>query len=236
MNNLKTIASVILLSTSSTNLFAGGIDDDPLLYKVMIDQLETREKDGENPLILETDVWIGKDLNKAWFKIDAEQVDGELEELEMQALYSKAIAPFWDLQVGWKHNSKPKPQRDWFAIGVKGLAPYQFEVDAALFFGGNGQMAARLSAEYEYMFTQKLVLSPETVINLYSKDDSEHGIGSGLSDLQLGLRLRYEVTREFSPYIGVNWNRKFGKTEDYAVSANESVDDTQIVVGVRAWY
>lgn len=235
VRKLATLMAPILAISISSPVFAG-MGDDPLLTKVMIDQFEKRYTDGADPLVLEADAWIGKDLHKAWFKVDAEQVDGKLEEFEIQALYSRAIDPYWDFQVGWKHNSKPKPDSDWLALGFKGLAPYWFEVDSAAFIGEDGQVNLRLSAEYELMLTQQWVLSPEAEVNFYSKDDDSREIGSGLSDSQIGLRLRYEIKREFAPYIGVNWNRLYGGTEDHARSAGEDTDDVQFVAGIRAWF
>ncbi len=220
----------------STSLYAAGMEDDPIITKVMIDQLETRVTDGNDPLVLEGQGWIGKDLNKFWFKVDVEQVNSETEELELQALYSRAIAPFWDFQIGWRRDSKPKPDKDWFVIGFQGLAPYFFEVDSALFIGESGQFGLRFEAEYEILFTQKWILTPEIEVNFHSKDDASAGIGSGLSDSQLGLRLRYEIKREFAPYIGINWNKKYGNTATFAKNDGEKVDDTQIVVGIRAWF
>ena len=220
----------------SISAVAGGMEDDPLIAKVMIGQFETRMTGGSDPAVLEAQGWIGKDLQKFWFKTDVERVGGETEEAEVQALYSRAIAPFWDFQAGWRHDSQPGPNRDWAVIGVQGLAPYFFEVDAATFIGGNGQIAARLEAEYEMLFTQRLILTPEIEVNVYSKDDTATGVGSGLSDLELGLRLRYEIRREFAPYIGVNWTKQFGDTADFARKAGEEVSDTQFLVGIRAWY
>ena len=104
-----------------------------------------------------------------------------------------------------------------------------------MFLGVSGQVGAQLDAEYEYMFTQKLVLSPEIEMNIYSKVDEAVGIGSGLSDVELGLRLRYEIRREFAPYIGVNWTKKFGQTADFARAEGEDTCDVQIVAGIRAW-
>lgn len=231
----KTIVALLAMGLAAPAL-SGGMDDDPLIYKVMIDKLETRITDGPNPLVLEADAWVGYDLNKFWLKTDVERVDGEIEEAEMQFLYSRAVAPFWDLQAGWRHNFKPEPERDYLAFGLKGLAPYLFEVDAGLFIGEAGQVNARFEAEYDYPFSQRLVLSPEISLNLYSKDDEEVGIGSGLSDLALGLRLRYEIRRKFAPYIGVNWSRQFGQTADFAEAEGEDASDTQIVVGIRAWF
>lgn len=220
----------------TSSVFAGGMEDDPIVTKVMIDQLETRITDGDDPLVLEGQAWIGKDLNKFVIKAEVEQVKGEIEELELQALYSRAVAPFWDFQIGVRQDQKPKPSRDWLVVGFQGLAPYWYEIDTALFFGESGQVGLRFEAEYEWMITQRLVLSPEVEINFHSKDDSATGTGSGLSDTQVGLRLRYEIKREFAPYIGINWNKKYGNTATFAKTAGEEVDDTQIVVGIRAWF
>jgi len=233
---LLSLSLSLSLSLFSSSLMAGGMEDDPIIGKLMIDQIETRITDGKNPLVLEAQGWIGKDLHKLWLKVDSEWVGSENEELELQALYSRAIAPFWDFQIGWRHDVKPKPNKDWLAIGFQGLAPYWFEVDSALFIGESGQTNLRLAAEYEWMFTQKLVLSPEIEVNFHGKNDEEMGVGSGLSDSQLGLRLRYEIKREFAPYIGVNWNQTYGQTADYARDEGEDSNDVQFVMGVRAWF
>lgn len=213
-----------------------GMEDDPLLGKVMIDQLEVRATDGPDPWVLEAEGWIGRDLNKLWLKTDVERLGGATEEAEVQALYSRAVAPYWDAQIGWRHDFRPEPDRDWLAFGFEGLAPYWFDVDAAAFVGGNGQLAARLNAEYELLFTQRWVLSPELEVNLHSKDDPATGVGSGLSDLQLGLRLRYEIRREFAPYVGVNWTKQFGQTAGFARDEGEDPNDLQLVAGVRIWF
>ena len=230
---LKNILYAILFLPTLTS--AGAVDD-PLLSMVMIDQLETRNTDGPDPLVLDGQLWIGKDLNKLWIKAEIERVDGETEEAELQALYSRAITPFWDMQLGWRHDFHPKPERDWLALGVQGLAPYFFEVDAVVFIGEGGRSAIRFEAEYEFMFTQRLVLSPEIEINLHGKDDPAVGVGSGLSDIELGLRLRYEIRREFAPYIGINWSRKLGQTADFAKTAGDDITDTQIVAGIKFWF
>ncbi len=226
------IYSMLLLPS----LVTAGAADDPVLTMLKIDQLETRNTDGPDPLVLDGQFWIGRDLDKLWFKTEIERVDGATEEAELQALYSRAIAPYWDMQFGWRGDFRPKPERNWLSVGVQGLAPYFFEVDAALFVGESGRSAARLEAEYEFMFTQRLVLSPEIEINLYGKDDPAVGIGSGLSDIEAGLRLRYEIRREFAPYIGINWSRKFGNTADFAKADGEDIEDTQIVAGIRLWF
>lgn len=215
---------------------AGGMDDDPLLTMLVVDQLEFRAGEGKSPLVWDAEGWLGKDLHKLWIKTDGEYVDGQVEEAELQTLYSRAVAPFWDLQLGWRRDLRPEPQRDWLAFGLKGLAPYFFDIDTALFIGENGRSAARLQAEYEVMLTQRLVLVPEIEMNLYGKNDPSTGTGSGLADIEAGLRLRYEVRREFAPYIGVNWSRLYGKTADYARAEGADVDDLQLVFGLRLWF
>ena len=216
--------------------YSGGMNDDPLLTMLVVEQLEIRATDGEDPLVWEAEGWIGKDLNKFWIKTEGEYVDDRVEEAELQMLYSRALAPFWDLQLGWRHDIRPTPERDWLALGMKGLAPYYFDVDAALFIGDAGRTAARLQAEYEVMLTQKLILVPEIELNLHGKNDSDIGTGSGLSDIEAGLRLRYEVRREFAPYVGVNWTKLYGKTADFARDEGEDVDDVQLVFGVSFWF
>ncbi len=231
--HLLLLFSALIIPTFS---FAGGKTDDPLLTMLNVNQLEIRTADGDNPLVWDAEGWIGKDLHKLWIKTDGEYVDSKVEEAELQLLYSRAVAPFWDLQLGWRRDIRPTPNRDWLAFGLRGLAPYFFDIDTALFIGDNGRTAARLQAEYEVMLTQRLVLAPEIELNLYGKNDPAVGIGSGLSDIEAGLRLRYEVRREFAPYIGVNWTRLYGQTADYARAEGADVDDVQFVFGIRAWF
>lgn len=231
---IKTIIAISLLFMPSIVLAAG--DDDPLLSKIMIDQLERRNGDKEDPTVLEAEMWLGKDLNKFWLKTEVEQVEGKTEEAEVQALYSRAIAPFWDLQTGWRRDYKPEPQRDWFVLGVDGLAPYFFEVGASLFIGEDNRSAFRFEAEYEIMLTQRLVLAPEIELNFYGKDDAEHAIGSGLADSEISLRLRYEFWREFAPYIGITRQTKHGRTADMAIANDRETEETQAVAGFRFWF
>ena len=233
MKKYLAMMSILLMSGFT---YASGMDDDPMVGKVSIDQLEVRAGDGDRHLVWEVDAWVGKDLNKLWFKSEGERVSGETEEAELQLLYSRAISPFWDFQAGWRRDIKPEPERDWLAVGVKGLAPYLFEIDASLFVGKSDQVGARLQAEYEYMLTQKWVLSPEIELNFHAKDDEATEVGSGLSDAQMGLRLRYEFRREFAPYIGVNGWSKYGNTADIAKAGGGDTEDTQIVAGIRAWF
>jgi copper resistance protein B len=211
-------------------------NEDPLLSHLMIDQLEVRDGDGVNPVALEGQLWIGKDLNKLWLKTDVERRNSEIKDAELQALYSHAISPFWDAQIGLRRDIKPTPSRSWVVMGVQGLAPYWFDLEAALFVGESGHTAARFSADYDMRFTQKLILSPDIELNFYGQNDIETETGSGLSDLNLGLRLRYEIRREFAPYIGVNWNKKFSNTAKFEKNDAGSSGDTELTIGLRVWF
>ena len=210
--------------------------DNPVLTKVMFDQLELRDHDGEHSSVIDAQAWIGKDVDKIWLKLDVEKFSGDIQETEVQALYSRAIAPYWDLQIGVRSDLKPEPTTNWGVLGVQGLAPYFFEVDAALFVSESGDTAARVSAEYDLLFTQKLILSPEVEFNFYGQSNNEKMIGSGLADANASLRLRYEIYRELAPYIGINWGKKFDRTEDFARASGESGGETEWVLGLRAWF
>lgn len=216
--------------------FAAGMEDDPMLAMLMIDQLEVRDTDASNVTAWNAEAWLGKDLHKLWLKTEGEYHDGETEEAELQLLYSQAVSSFWNSHIGWRRDLRPKPTRDWLALGIKGLAPYVFDVDMALFIGEEGRSSARLDAEYEYLFTQRLILSPEIEVNLYGKDDPELGIGSGLSDVTLGLRLRYEIRREFAPYVGIQWKGLYGDTADFAEASGVDTSESTWVAGIRAWF
>lgn len=208
---------------------------DPLLGTVVIDQFEWRDT-SEKPLILEGHGWVGHDLHKLWIKTDVEWVEDAVEEAEIQALYSRAVSAFWDVQMGVRADVESSPSQTWGVIGVQGLAPYFYDIDAALFVGESSDVAARVSAEYEIMLTQNWVISPEVSLEFFGQNDPATQRGSGLSTAQAGLRLRYEIRREFAPYIGVNWQKKFGNTADYSRLHGGEVDDAHWVVGVRAWF
>ena len=212
------------------------MEDDPLLLAFILDQIETRDVGGDNTLSWDGQGWLGKDLHKIWFKTDGERTAGDTDEAELQFLYSKAIARYWDFQLGVRHDFKPSPSRSWVAIGFKGLAPYFFDIDSAAFIGESGRIALRFEAEYELLITQRLILTPDIEINLYGQNDPEVGTGSGLSDIEAGLRLRYEFRRQFAPYLGVNWTRLFGNTADFVRISGQDTSEVQLVIGLRAWF
>ncbi|WP_323844303.1 copper resistance protein B [Microbulbifer magnicolonia] len=210
------------------------MDHEVLLTKVTFDQLEVRENDGG---ALKGDLWFGSDRNKLWLKTEWERDEGETEKAELHALYSRAIAPYWDLQMGVRHDFETESDsRNWGVIGFNGLAPYFFEVDSALFVGEDGDTALRLEAEYELLFTQQWILSPEIEADFFGQNDRDAGTGSGLSDIELGLRLRYEFTPQFAPYVGVHYEKKFGNAADFARDEGEHTSITSWVIGLHAWF
>ncbi|MBC15419.1 MAG: copper resistance protein CopB [Desulfovibrio sp.] len=237
MNRLYALLLAMLCFASAA--YAGDMEDDPVLATLIVDKLEMRSADGANPVIWDAEGWIGKDLDKFWFKTEGEYRNEKIEKAEFQGLYSRAISSYWDFQVGARrdtYQSPGTPDRNWLAVGFKGLAPYFFDVDTALFVGEDGRTSLRLVAEYEILLTQQLILVPELEMDFYGKDDPATATGSGLSETELGIRLRYEFTREFAPYIGVNWSKLYGKTADYAKEEGENYDDVQFVVGLRFWF
>ncbi|MBL29141.1 MAG: copper resistance protein CopB [Rhodospirillaceae bacterium] len=208
------------------------------LYLIEGDRLEYRTNEGNPAMLWDAQGWVGDDMNKAWFKTEGEYLfdDHSFEEAEVQALYGRTISTYFDLQAGIRHDFRPDPSRTFGVIGVQGLAPYWFELDAAAFVSEDGDVSARIEAEYELPITQRLILQPRTELNLAVQDVPELGIGSGLSTVDLGLRLRYEIVREFAPYVGVSWNRAVGETADFARQDGEDVSSVSFVAGVRFWY
>ncbi|MFZ5862345.1 MAG: copper resistance protein B [Nitrospirota bacterium] len=208
-----------------------------LLTFLEVEQFEYRAGNGADTFSWEAQGWIGGDYDRVWLKTKGDDVvNGAMERAEMQLLYSRTIAAYWDLQLGARYDVKPNPSRDYVVLGIQGLAPYFFEVDAAAFVSNKGDASARLEAEYELLLTQRLIAKPSAEFNVAVQDVEELGIGSGLTDVELGLRLRYEIVREVAPYLGVAWESKIGPTADIARRAGEDVDDLTFVTGVRFWF
>ena len=200
------------------------------------DRAELRMRAGKDGYLWDVQGYYGGDLNKFWFKSEGEGSFSEpVEQAEVQALYSRAIAPFFDLQAGVRQDLAG-PDRTHAVIGVQGLVPYMLEVDAAAFLSSKGDLTARIEAEYDQRITQRLILQPRAEVNLSAQDIAELGIGSGIDNIELGLRLRYEIAREFAPYVGIEQEWKLGGSRDYARAAGEDASVTNYVVGVRFWF
>jgi copper resistance protein B len=208
---------------------------EPVLAKLMIDKLEVLDVEDDNPVKWEIEGWLGRDLRKLWIKSEGSYVDGATAAAELQLLYDHAVA-YWDVQAGWRADLEPHPRRDWFALGLRGVAPYFIEIDTALFFGEGGRSALRFKAEYELRLSRSLILNPELEATAYGKDDPALGTGSGLADLSAGFRLYYQIMRRFGPYVGIEGRRRFGATDDFARAASGRIDDIWLLAGVRAWF
>ncbi|WP_416047468.1 copper resistance protein B [Cupriavidus basilensis] len=210
--------------------------DDAVYHQVLIEQLEYVKAPGAGGWAWDAQGWVGKDLNRLWVKTEGTRLYGKTEDARAEALWAHAFTTFWDWQLGVRRDFGGGPGRNWAAFGVQGLAPYWFDVEATGYVGPSGRTAARFRATYDIRFTQRLLLTPEFEANAYGRSDEARGIGSGISDVKLGLRLRYEIRREIAPYVGVVWGRKLGETADFARAAGGRVTDKQIVVGVRIWF
>jgi copper resistance protein B len=225
-----------LLALLGTDVAKAGNDADPLLTMVNIEELEWRDTDADNVVAWDAEAWIGRDRDKLWLKSEGETSSDETEEFELQLLYGRPIAPNWDIQLGWRGDFQPQRPRNWLAVGVQGLAPGFIETEATAFISTSGRYAARVKASYEMLFTQKLSLEPKVELNWYADDDEINELGSGLSSIELGLRLHYAVRRELLPYIGLNWEKSLGDTADLVRADGGDSSDLQIVAGLRFWF
>jgi copper resistance protein B len=212
------------------------VHDNGIFSYVLFNRLEAWDADPGTAFGWEGQAWIGTDLNRVWLRSEGERVAGRTESADLEVLYGRSVAPWWDVVAGIRHDFQPGGSQDFAAIGLVGLAPYKFEVEATAYIGESGQTAARIEVEYETLLTNRLILQPLVEINVYGKDDEHRGIGSGLSTVEAGLRLRYEFTRRFAPYIGVVRERAFGNTADFRQAEGEPVDDTRLVAGLRIWF
>lgn len=200
------------------------------------DRFEAVRGDDDSFTVYDVLAWYGRDYDRLWFKSDGEVNGGRLENARSELLWGHAIAAYWDTQLGVRYDSGEGPNRSWLAFGVQGLAPYWFEVEASAYLGEQGRTALRLEAEYELLFTQRLILQPRLEASFYGRRDAERQRGSGLSSLEVGLRLRYEIRRELAPYLGVERVARYGETADLVRAANEDPKTTRLVAGVRFWF
>lgn len=208
---------------------------DAVNYFVLFDQLEWQVAGGVRGLSWDTTGWIGRDRDRFWFRTDGHGEAGRIDDAYADLLYGRAIAPWWDVVAGVRQDVRPGPARTWAAVGIQGLAPYWFEVEATAYVGAGGRTHFRFESEYELLLTNRLILQPLVEVEIYGKSDPERGVGAGLSTADAGLRVRYEFRREFAPYVGVTWSRTFFGTADAAKAAGEKAGGTRLTVGLRFW-
>lgn len=204
--------------------------------RVTVETAEVRPGSGADGYAWDGRAAFGGDIHRFLLKTEGEGAGSHLEDAEVQGLYSRAVSPYWNLQVGLRQDLPSGSRRSYATVGIEGLAPYWFDLEGALFLSDRGDVTARLQGSYDLRLTETLILEPRAEANLAAQDVRNLGIGSGLSDVEVGLRLRYAFAPEFAPYLGVNHSRKVGRTADFARASGDSARDTRLVVGLRAWF
>jgi copper resistance protein B len=220
---------------SGTDMHAH-MDDDPLLGSLAVDELEWRKGPGDDSLHWDATGWIGRDANRLWLRAEGERAEGGRAENRLELLWGRPVAPWWDLLAGLRHDTGEGPSRTYAVLGVQGTTPQWLHLDATACFGERGQSGLRVEGQYEWLLTNRLVLAARAEGEAWGRDDAANGIGSGFSDWQAGLRLRYEIRRKFAPYAGAEWSGLAGDTADFAREAGGDVRDTRVVAGVRFWF
>lgn len=205
--------------------------------KVLIDRLEVRHREGRDGWHLDGQAWTGGDIDKLWLKAEAEgELDAGLAHAEVQALWSRAIDPWFDLQTGVRYDHQPGPNRTHLVVGVQGLAPYWWEVDGALFLSNKGELTGQAEAEYDLGLMQQLILQPQAELNLSAQRVPELGLGSGLTTAELALRLRYQIRQTVAPYVGLSYERAFGGTRRFRNRSGEKAAGWSLLTGLRFWF
>ena len=230
------IAPRLAIAGDSAPNVAAHMDDNPWHTMFLLDRFEWQDAEEGDALVWDVNAWAGTDNHRVLLRAAGERVDGTTEENRVELLWWHPVASRWDLVAGLRQDLEPVTPRSYAALGVQGLAPWWVHVEATAYVGERGQTAATLEAETDLLLTNRLILTPRVEAEAYGRDDERNGIGKGLSEIAAGLRLRYEIRREFAPYIGLEWTGKLGDTADFARANGESVRDARWVAGVRAWF
>jgi copper resistance protein B len=205
--------------------------------QVMINLAELQVHDGRGGYRWEGEGWFGGDIDRLVVKSEGEGTFGKgVDSAEVQGLYGRAIGPYFNLQAGIRHDFQPSPTETFATLGIEGLAPYQFDVSGAVFLSTKGDLLARTEGTYDERITQRLILQPRVELNFAAQDVPRDRIGAGLSDAELGVRLRYEISRQFAPYFGVSYTAKVGRSATFARQDGEAPHSTSLVLGIRAWF
>jgi copper resistance protein B len=215
---------------------AHAVHDNVVNYFVLFDQLEWLQGSAGAALNWDNKGWVGKDRDRLWFRSEGERNEDGLQHAEAHIFYGRAIRRWWDLIAGVRQDAGAGPSRTWAAVGLQGLAPYWFEIEATAYLGAEGRTHLRFETEYELLITNRLIAQPLLEVDVHGKGDPERGIGAGLSSANLGLRLRYEFRREIAPYVGVTWDRKFFGTAGLARSAGDRTAGARLATGLRLWF
>jgi copper resistance protein B len=206
-------------------------------HAVILEQLEAGFDDESETYAWHVQGWYGGDVHRFWWESEGEGAFGEeIEHAELQLLYSRAVTPYFDLQAGVRQSYLDGEDRTDLVLGVQGLAPYWFEVNAAAFVSTEGDVTARAEAEYDLRLTQKLILQPAAELNFAAQDIPDLDIGVGFTDANVGARLRYEISRSFAPYVGVEWTSALGETRDIREAIGDDTQSTRAVIGLRSLF
>tara|TARA_R110002167_G_scaffold58377_11_gene165465 strand:+ start:290 stop:1012 length:723 start_codon:yes stop_codon:yes gene_type:complete len=233
------LLSVLLGATVAAVLSfqAHAVDKEPLVfYGVSVEQLEYRFGDDGDIVAWDGDAFVGTDEWKLKLQSEAEfeERDDKYETLETQVFVQRLIGTFWDAKAGVRFDTPDGPDRTYGMVGLHGLAPQWFEVDADLFLSEKGDASARLDVDYELLLTNWLILTPTAEVDFAFSDDREIGVGAGISKAEVGLRLSYDLLeRSVAPYIGTHYERKFGETGRLAEADGEDKDAWFFVAGLR---
>lgn len=203
---------------------------------ILLDRLEIRDADPGTGFAWEAKAWFGSDINRLWLRSHGERVDGVTEGSELEVLYGRSIAPWWDIVAGLKHDFKPGASRNWATFGIEGLMPGRFELTAMAYVAEARHFGAGIEVDYDLLITNRLILQPLIELSYMRKSDPERGIASGLQGVEAGLRLRYEFTRQLAPHIGVVYARALGGTADLLAAEGEDKSETRVVAGFRGWF
>lgn len=204
---------------------------------VFIEQLEVGFDDESESYAWHAQGWHGGDIHRFWWKTEGEGAfEDDVEHAELQLLYSRAVTPYFDVQAGVRQSHIEGHDRTDLVLGVQGLAPYWFEVGAAAFISTDGDLTARAEAEYDLRLTQRLILQPNAELNFSAQDIADLDIGAGITDATVGVRLRYELSRRFAPYVGVEWTSALGETRDIREASGADAESTHAVIGLRTWF
>jgi copper resistance protein B len=211
------------------------VHDRAITTFVLFDQLEWQGADSGG-LRLENTSWIGGNLTRLWVRAEGETEDGDVESVSVEVLGGRSFSRWWDVVAGVRQGFRPGDPQTWAAVGIQGLAPYWFEIEATGYVGAGGRTLARFEAEYDLLLTNRLVLQPVVEVEVHGKRDTERGVGAGLGSIETGLRLRYEIRREFAPYVGLVWDRKLFGTADLAREHGEGIGGAKLAFGLRTWF
>ncbi|MGB2129957.1 MAG: copper resistance protein B [Marinobacterium sp.] len=225
-----------LLALLTPTLALAGMNDDPVLTKLDVKQLEGAYRDSDTRLVWNIEGWLGTDLHKLVLTSEGSRLDGRSEEQELRLFYRRAIAPYWDLELGWHHEPLAEKRDDRALLGISGTAPWFIETELNLLAGPGSDLTAELNLEREIRLTRQWVLIPEAGLTAHNFTDRNEHQGSGLADLDLELRLAWEVRPDFAPYIGVTWERKLGDSADLTRASGHDVEETYWRLGVSFWF